>query len=288
MSNQGGVPKCPVSAIVLTRNEERNISACLRSLTDFSQVFVVDSGSTDDTTGIATEMGAIVVPFEWDGRYPKKKQWCLDHLAFSHDWVIYVDADERVTPSLTSEISRVVRSEPAEAGFFVQYDYVFMGRVLRHGLQARKLVLLNRTKARFLDYDDLDVKNMWEVEGHYQPQVNGSVGTLVNRMIHHDADDLYDYFHRHNRYSDWEAVLRLRGKYVNPGEPHPPLRKMMKAAFDLLPLKGMIVFVYSYLVRLGFLDGSAGFHFAMAKAFYYWQVGAKMRALKQGQQPVTR
>ena len=74
-----------------------------------------------------------------------------------------------------------------------------------------KLVLFNRHRARYLEQDDLDVEHMWEVEGHYQPRVDGAVGVLQERMVHHDEAGLYHYFERHNRYSDWEAALRSRG-----------------------------------------------------------------------------
>jgi glycosyltransferase involved in cell wall biosynthesis len=80
----------------MTKNEELNIAKCLRSLNDFAEVFVVDSDSTDNTRTIAESMGARVVHFSWNGKYPKKKQWCLDNLSFSHDWVLFVDADEEI------------------------------------------------------------------------------------------------------------------------------------------------------------------------------------------------
>ena len=271
--------KISASVVVMTKNEERNIAKCLRSVAAFDEVLVVDSVSDDRTVEIATEMGAKVSPFRWNGGYPKKKQWCLENLSFSHDWVLYVDADEEVLPDLAAEIGRLMRASPEHAGYFVGYDYVFLGRVLKHGHRVYKLVLFNRHKGRFLDYDDLDAANMWEVEGHYQPRIDGTTGVLASRMLHADHDTLYHYFDRHNRYSDWEAVLRTKGKLVSPHEAQPGLRRWLKRIFDIVPLKGTVAFVDSYVLRLGFLDGRAGFHFALARAFYYWQIGVKILEL---------
>ncbi len=265
----------PVSVIVMTKDEEANLAKCLHSVTGFDEVFVVDSGSRDRTCAIAEAMAATVVQFRWNGRYPKKKQWCLEELPFRHDWVLYIDADEEVTPGLTREIGRLMTGSPRHAGYFVGYDYAFLGRVLGHGHRVYKLVLLDRHKARFPERDDLDVVNMWEVEGHYQPQVEGTLGILRNRMRHDDHASLYHYFERHNRYSDWEAALRARGTRLTVADPQPGGRRLLKVLFAKLPGKGLVAFLHSFVWKAGFLDGWAGFHYAVSRAFYYWQIGIK-------------
>jgi glycosyltransferase involved in cell wall biosynthesis len=270
-------PRLGASVIVMTKDEEANIAKCLRSVAAFDEVFVVDSGSRDRTCAIAAEMGATVVDFRWNGRYPKKKQWCLDELPFRHDWVLYVDADEEVTPELAEEIGRVLAGPPRRAGYFVGYDYVFLGRVLSHGHRVYKLVLLNRHKARFPERDDLDVANMWEVEGHYQPVVEGGTAVLRRRMRHDDHATLYHYFERHNRYSDWEATLRARGTLLREAEAQPTGRRALKALFARMPVKGLVAFLHSFVLKGGFLDGRAGFHYAIARGVYYWQIGIKAR-----------
>jgi glycosyltransferase involved in cell wall biosynthesis len=272
----------PVSVVVMTKNEERNIEACLRSLARFDEIFVVDSGSTDATCEIATRFGAIVRQFVWNGGYPKKKQWCLEQLPFSHDWVLYVDADERVTPPLVGEVEELATTGFGCAGYFAKLDYVFCGRVLKHGHRVAKLVLFDRHRGRFVDYDDLGAANMWEVEGHYQPAIDGSVSSLRGRILHHDHESLYHWFERHNRYSDWEAVLLLSGKLVHDREAQPPFRRIGKRLFERLPARGLVSFVHGYILRLGFLDGRAGFQYALARAFYYWQVTLKARELSTG------
>jgi glycosyltransferase involved in cell wall biosynthesis len=280
--------RIPVSVVVMTKNEERNLAACLDLLERFDQIFVVDSGSTDATRAIAGAHGATVVDFEWNGRYPKKKQWCLERLPFAHDWVLYVDADERVTPELAEEIAALLSSgTPSHAGYFVALDYVFLGRVLRHGHRVQKLALFDRARGRFLDYPDLAVSNMWEVEGHYQPALDGSAGGLRHRILHEDHDSLFDWFARHNRYSDWEAVLREKDALAGGAEAQPGARRTLKWAFARLPFKGPVSFLYAYILRLGFLDGRAGFQFAVAKAFYYWQVDLKLRELRDAEPPAA-
>lgn len=274
------VADIPVSVIVMTKDEENNIVQCLQSLRRFQEVFVVDSASADQTVALAREHGAQVVDFRWNGAYPKKKQWALDNLPFSHDWVLYVDADETVLPDLASEIAETIRDPRGHAGFFVGYNYVFMDKVLRFGRRVYKLVLLKRDLARFLDYDDLAAANMWEVEGHYQPEVRGPTRVLKHRMLHRDHESLFLYFARHNRYSDWEAVVRENGALVKSEEAQPPMRKTLKKIFDRLPFKGTVLFVFYYFVKLGFLDGRAGFNFALANSFYYWQIGLKERELR--------
>ncbi|ARP87428.1 glycosyltransferase family 2 protein [Bordetella genomosp. 9] len=280
--------RIPVSVIVMTKNEERNIEKCLRALADFDEVFVVDSASTDRTVEMASRLGARVVPFQWNGRYPKKKQWCLENLPFSHDVVLYVDADEVMTPELAREIGDCLpRFSQGAGGAFVGFDYVFCGRRLNHGHRVYKLVLLARDRARFLDYNDLDVANMWEVEGHYQPQVDGQLFLLRNRMAHHDHDGLYHYFDKHNRYSDWEASLRVKGLLNDPREANIGLRGAMKRMFNAMPFKAPAAFLHCYVLRLGFLDGKVGLDYAVARAMYYWQIGLKSRELKAAMAAAT-
>lgn len=270
------------SVIVLTKNEGRNIRSCLTSLNSFDQIFVLDSNSSDDTREISTKLGATVVDFTWNGKYPKKKQWALENLGFAYDWVLYVDADEQVTPELALEIQRAI-NESSHSGYLVGYDYVFDGSVLTRGAQAQKLILFNRHKGHFSDHDDLEANNMWEVEGHYQPVIDGTVGRLENKMLHNDHESLFHYFDRHNRYTDWEAVMRSKPRSAEVAESHSSSRTRLKRIFARLPGKPLVAFAYSYVFKLGFLDGQAGFNFALSRAFYYWQVGLKQRELRRRQ-----
>jgi glycosyltransferase involved in cell wall biosynthesis len=267
--------KLPVSVVVMTKNEEANIEKCLRSVAACAEVFVVDSHSTDRTRELAEAMGAQVVPFAWNGQYPKKKQWCLDNLPFAHDWVFYVDADEEATPELIAELRDLFARGPDKAGYTVAYRYWFLGRFLRHGHKIHKLVLFRRGKGYFRRLDDLDLASKSEVELHYQPTIDGSVGRLDAEMLHRDIEDLFHFFERHNVYSDWEALLRTTGQRLGSEDTQTGARGLLKRAFQRMPLRPLVAFVHSYVLLLGFLDGRPGFHFALARAMYYWQIDAK-------------
>lgn len=278
--------RIPVSVVVMTKDEEANLPKCLASVERFDEVFVVDSQSEDRTQEIARAAGAEIVEFVWNGRYPKKKQWSLENLPFRHDWVLFLDADEEATEALVDGIARLAATGFDKAGYFVGLDYVFLGRRLRHGLRVYKLVLFDRRRARYLERDDLDVANMWEVEGHYQPKIDGPVGSLRGRILHRDEVGLYHYFERHNRYSDWEASLRARDRVGQDDETSLGRRSQLKRTFAKMPLRPLAVFLYSYVMAGGFLDGRPGFHYALSRSFYYWQIGLKMRERSRaGQAP---
>jgi glycosyltransferase involved in cell wall biosynthesis len=265
----------PATVIVLTKNEEANLGKRIASAGDFAELFVVDSHSTDHTREIALEQHAKVVDFEWNGRYPKKKRWALENLPFSYAWVIYLEADEEITPELASEIRGVLEATPQHCGYFVGLDYRFLGKTLRHGQRVHKLVLFDRTRGGFEEHDDLAAANMWEVEGHYQPRISGSVGRLRSALLDDDRDSLFHYFERHNRYSDWEATLRQNNGCNGHSTRETHVKSRAKSPFQAFPFKSLAFFLYSYIWRRGFLDGRAGYHYALAKAFYYWQVRIK-------------
>lgn len=275
----------PVSVIVMTKNEAPNLPRCLNGLVRFGQVLVVDSDSEDETAAIATDFGAVVVSFHWDGGYPKKKQWCLDRLLLAHDWVLFVDADEVVTADLAEEIKATLSSRhSSQAGYFIEGRYEFLGRPLRFGHRNRKLALLDRRRARFPECDDLQTATMWEVEGHYQPVVDGRVGCLRAHLLHADQKPIYALFERHNRYSDWEAALIVGGRRAALDQHEPHTRRIVKTVFRHTPLRYILVFLHCYFWKLGILDGPAGFHFALFRAFYYWQIAVKVRSSTAPQQ----
>jgi glycosyltransferase involved in cell wall biosynthesis len=270
--------KIPASVIVLTKNEEKNIRKCLVSVAEFSEVFVVDSGSNDATCEIAaTFENTTVVQFKWNGGFPKKKQWALDNLPFSCSWVLYVDADEEITPTLVSEIRNVLSRSDGVAGYFVAYDNHFLGRRLVHGSHSMKLILFKRQLGHFDPGNEILATEMWEVEGNYQPTIDGSVAKLRNRAIHNDYKSLFHYFERHNRYSDLEALHRVDSHSVT--ESYPPFRRLLKA-LRRTPGAGVLYFLYSYILCLGFLDGRAGLAYALARLAYFIQIDCKVIELR--------
>jgi len=273
--------KIPVSVIVVTKNEVVRIQACLQHLHDFDDVWVVDSGSDDGTTEIAVSCGARVIDYAWDGRYPKKRQWCLAHLELAHDWVFFVDADEVVAGDVLAEIAALFEAgEPDGVGFFVRSHYIWQGKMLRFGLKNTKLVLFDRRRVEFPVVDDLDLPGMGEIEGHYQPVLKdgaeGEIGVLRSFMLHDAGSDVAVWEARHLRYAAWEAGMIKRGAYPKDHG----LRQALKVFFRQMPLRGVAAFLHSYVWKFGFLDGLAGFDFARSRMRYYGMVRSVLRASK--------
>ncbi len=273
----------PVSVIVVTRNEESRIASCLGALQDFDDVWVVDSNSEDQTQNLAQQSGAKVVNFVWDGAYPKKRQWCLDTLALAYDWVLFVDADEIVTPALVQEIRAL---DFCAAGYFVRGKYMWLHgdkrKMLRFGLCNNKMVLFDRRKIVFPVVDDLDVPGMGEIEGHYQPVLkpdyaDKKIRQLRNYMVHHVCDDVQQWHEKHMRYAAWEAGMNAKDSW-----PDDPVlwRRLLKCAFRAMPGRGAIAFVHSFIVKGGFLDGKAGYDFACARAQYYAMISVLSKTNK--------
>jgi glycosyltransferase involved in cell wall biosynthesis len=162
--------KIPVSAIIVAKNEEANIGRCLEALSGFDEIVIVDSNSQDATVKIARDKGARIFPFYWNGRYPKKRQWALENIDISHDWVFFVDADEVVTQKLSKSIKRIFENgTPRYVGYFIKGCYVWKGKLLSFGMTNNKLALFDRRYIEFPLVNDLDIPGMGEIEGHYQP-----------------------------------------------------------------------------------------------------------------------
>ncbi|MEU8351644.1 glycosyltransferase [Streptomyces sp. NPDC048845] len=269
-----------------TKNEAENIAAAVGSVIGhFEAVVVVDSDSDDDTVKIAERLGADVVPYQWDGGYPKKKQWCLDNVRTDIPWMLFIDGDERPSPELLSELRQIFSRPVDVAAFDIPLGYWFAGKRLRHGYTIVKRALMDRTRCRFPVLGDLEAPGMGEQEGHYQP-VAESVRALRSPIEHEDLDPVRTWFDRHNRYSDWEAWLEL----------HPEVREETRLAktrqgqlFHKAPFKPLVSFAYAYVYKRGFLDGRAGLDYALAMSFYRWQIGLKTReGLKAREERRTR
>lgn len=271
----------PVSVLVVTRNAATTLARCLNALTDcdkirFAEIRVVDSASQDDTAAIAAQYGVPVISFVWNGHYPKKRQWCLDTLPFATDWVLFVDADEYLTPELVAEIATLMQRRPEHDGYFIKGRFLFLDQPLRFGHCNHKLALFHRNHGYFPPCPDLDAPGMGEIEGHYQPHVRGTVAHLRHPLWHDAAHSLSDWFERHNRYADWEAALRADNRMaILIAQENCWWRRWRKKLLHRLPGRPLWVFAHSYIGRLGCFDGRAGWHFALARAFYYWQVGLK-------------
>jgi glycosyltransferase involved in cell wall biosynthesis len=274
------VTRAPLSVIVLTLNEELNVPTCLASVAWAEQVFVVDSFSGDRTVEIARAHGAQVAQHTFEN-YARQRNWALDTLPLAFDWVLFLDADECVTPELRSEIEAVVaRPVGPVRGYYLNRRFIFLGRWIRHAgwYPSWNLRLFQH---RFGRYEDRPV--------HEHVVVQGPVGYLQHDLWHQDRRGLEAFFSRHNRYSTLEAMARLeaergqaqrlRGRWF--GSPVERKRLLRERVWPLVPAKPLALFLYMYLVRQGFRDGRAGFAFCVFHAFQEFTVGLKLAELRR-------
>ncbi len=254
--------KIPVTVLIMTKEEAKNLPRCLAALERFDEIVVIDSGSTDFTCDIARSMGARVEAYSWNGRYPKKRQWCLDTLILKHDRVFFVDADEEVTDALIDEIAAL---DWQCAGYFVRGAYVVDGRVLKFGQKNNKLCLFDRRLIAFPVVDDLDISGMGEIEGHYQPVlkagVQAAVGQLRNALNHHALEDRARWSKRHAGYTQWFKGMEARALPSDPSF----LRRCIKWIFSKMPQRGLLAFAHSYIFKGGFIDGKGGYALACSR-----------------------
>jgi glycosyltransferase involved in cell wall biosynthesis len=228
-----------LSVILITKNEAANIRACIESVAWADEIVVVDSGSTDDTVDICRQLGATVHVHDWPG-FGVQKNRALDYA--TRDWVLSLDADERVTPELRAEIERVLDGAAADA-YLVPRLSNYCGRFMRHSGWYPDLLprLFKRGKARFSD--DLV---------HERLLVEGETSELQGLLLHYAFDDLEEVLHKVNQYSSaGAAMMQRRGR---------------QASLSGAVLRGLWSFARTYVLRGGFLDGREGFMLAVSNA----------------------
>jgi glycosyltransferase involved in cell wall biosynthesis len=228
-----------LSAIIITRNEADNIGACLEGVAFCDERIVVDSGSDDDTVRIARAAGATVVTHAWAG-FGAQKNFALSQAR--GEWVLSIDADERVSAPLAAEILSTIGSAPAN-GYEIARLSTFLGRPMRHSgwFPDYVLRLFRREKARFTD--DLV---------HERVVCDGPVGRLAGLLDHHPVLRLEDAIGRVDSYSTAGAAM-----LASSGRP---------ISFASGITHGVWSFLRAYIWRLGFLDGREGFLLAVANA----------------------
>ena len=276
----------PVSVVIPTRNEARHLTRCLEAARRFSEIYVVDSQSTDSTVDVARSLGAEVVQFHYHGGWPKKRQWALDSLPFENDWVLLLDADEILTPELADEIGKAIRN-PNFSGYRVFLQISFLGRDLRFGGHGFwKLSLFRRGKGHFeCRLRDQD-HSMSDIEVHEHVVVEGRVGKLKHPLPHHNVESLDRYLTKHNEYSNWEARV-LSQTAQQPDELPAALfgnqaqrRRWLKKCFFGLPGSPIVFFFYKYILRFGFLDGVPGLIYCALQSTHFFHIKAKIYEIK--------
>ena len=264
--------KSPITTIILTLNEELNISNALNSVKEWAaDIFILDSGSTDGTVKIAESIGAKVFHRTFDN-YADQRNYAITELPVQTEWILFLDADEIITPELQNEIDLVIKENKYE-GFYIKFKFYFLDRWIKNGGYYPTWIL------RLFKKDKAAVSR--EMNEHII--INGKVGYLKNDFIHKDNKGITEWIAKHNKYASYEAEELFKYK----------MRKKTGVKDEFADLKGsqaqkkrwireyiwnplmppiirpFFYFFYRYIIRLGFLDGKAGFIYHLLQGFWY-------------------
>ena len=276
----------PVSVIILTYNEELNIRFCLESVTELTDdIFIVDSYSTDKTLEIAQNFTDKIYQNAWVD-WAHQRNWSLDNLPLSHDWVFFLDADERLTSELCQEIQATLsKSNEHFDGYYIKRNFYFLGKWLRHSGYQKDYIL------RFIRKDK--ARSIGSGAREYVI-VEGELSKLTHPMIHEDHKDLGFWIEKHNKLAFLEAreLVRLikkegitsqKGQFPKKIE-HGKRIWLREKLYIHIPLfiRAFIYFLYRYIYQLGFLDGREGFIYCFLHGLWYpFLVDAKYLEIKK-------
>lgn len=255
-----------ITAIILTKNEERNLRDCLASIAGFcSRAVVIDCGSTDRTVEIAREMGADVLFHEFE-YYAKQFNWAIDSADIRTAWTLRLDADERMTPAVV-RACEVLIAEGRVSGVTMESTYYFLGRAIEHGISKKRKLMLFRTGVGRIEDRKRDAHTIL---------ASGESALIKPRFIHHDFKDVSSYIARYNWYATREMldyVTFVSGASADVAT-DATIRKKRRAKFGLYYraprfLRAKLWFFYNYVFRLGFLDGREGYLYHYLECDWY-------------------
>ena len=247
-----------LTAIIPTKNEAHNIEAVLKSVSFADEIMVVDSFSTDDTVALAQKYTDFIIQREYQYS-ASQKNWAIPQA--SNRWILLVDADERITPELRSEIKEILEKGADKSAFWIYRRNSFMGKPVRFsGWQNDRVIrLFKRDECRYAD------KHV-----HAEIITKGKIGKLKNRMDHYTYKDLKTYLAKMDQYTTWSAYDRMP--------------KIKKVRFFHLGIKPLYRFFTHYILRLGFLDGRTGFIISVFSAYSVFLRFLKLIQIKNNEQ----
>jgi len=266
-----------ISVLILTKNEESDLPGCLESVSWSDDIHVLDSFSSDNTVHIAKSAGASVIQRHFDN-WAAHQNWALANLSFKHSWVFYLDADERMTPDLARAVRAAV-SDPADyVAFRVQRRDFFLGRWLKHVQTSPLYLRLFRPE-----------KMRYERLVNPVSLPDGPVGQISGFLDHFPfSKGISHWVARHNSYSTLEAKQIWENRQSNhpfsmmkafTGKEFHERRFQQKELFYRLPARPLVKFLILYIGKRGFLDGNAGFTYAILQAIYEYMIVLKTREL---------
>jgi glycosyltransferase involved in cell wall biosynthesis len=280
-----GSTQVPVSVIVPIKNEAKNLRRCLGSIAWADEIFVVDSHSTDGSQRIADGHGARVVQFEFNGTWPKKKNWALESLPFRNEWVFILDADEVLPAGAEAEVRAAIAGAGPTAGFWINRRFMFMGRWLRHAYYPNwNLRLFRHSLGRYEKLTDAATAS-GDNEVHEHVVVQGPTGRLRCELDHYAFPSVEVFVEKHNRYSNWEARVAIADQSAQSSgrlqSARITQRRKLKQLAQRLPFRPLLRFLYVYLWQKGFLDGREGYYFARMHGCYEFLSVAKTYELQK-------
>ena len=278
-------PRVPVSVLVPIKNEAENLPRCLGCVQWADEIFVVDSHSTDDSVEIAQRHSAKVVQFDFNGTWPKKKNWALENLPFKNDWVLILDADEVLPAEAATEIGDAIANTGGIAGYWINRRFFFLGRWLRHSYYPNwNLRLFRHSLGRYERLTTAETRS-GDNEVHEHVVVQGPTARLRCEMDHYAFPSVEVFVEKHNRYSNWEACVAadklLHGSSQDLSSEAVGRRRRLKMISQRLPLRPLLRFLYIYIWQKGFLDGRDGYYFARLHAIYEFLSVAKTYELRR-------
>ncbi len=259
------------TVIILSYNEEANLPYALSNIVGWTKdIFVVDSYSIDKTCEIAEKAGAKVFKNKFEN-YAKQKNWALEKLPINTEWVMFLDADEYLTEELKKEIE-VILPKTDYDGFYMKRRFYFMGRWIKHGgyYPTWLLRIFKRGKGRV------------EREVNEHVKVDGKIGYLENDFTDYNRKGLVAWLTKHIKYAEMEAALLIRQKVEAKnisflrdflkGTPERKKKWLREKIFNNSPLfaRAILLFIYRYFFRLGFLDGKEGLIFHFLQGLWFW------------------
>jgi glycosyltransferase involved in cell wall biosynthesis len=278
-----------LSVLVPVKNQAANLRDCLASVSFAQEIVVVDSASTDDTQAFAEAAGARIVQFVWNGKFPRKKNWALENIPWQHEWVLIVDADERVTPKLEREITQGIRRTDVD-GFYLNRRFWFLDGWIKHCgyFPSWNLRLFRHRVGRYeqIEIDDNIVSGDNEVHEHVL--LKGRAEYLPAPMEHYAFPDISTFIEKHNRYSTWEAAASTKlhkqsgGKTLRatPFGTAGERKRWVKRLTMRAPFRPSLRFLYHYVWKQGFRDGYRGWVLCRLLAWYERMIVLKERELK--------
>ena len=275
-------PALSLTVVIPVKNESQNLPICLAALKGVENIVLIDSGSTDDTLEIGRAAGAEILEFEWDGHYPKKRNWYLLNHAPNTDWVMFLDADEVVSPEFLTSLEPAL-ADNSLSGYWLQYTNYFLGKELRHGIAQRKLALFRVGSGLYEKIDETGWSQL-DMEIHEHPIINGKIGEISARIDHRDFRGLARFLDRHVDYARWETQ-RLARLGPKGSANWATLTKRQTSKYSYLSKWWFApaYFLNAYIFKGGFLDGVAGYHYAYYKAWYFHSIRLMIQELDKSE-----